>query len=205
MLNRFFFGLKHLAPRVAHNPQIMSGNTLISLRFSLTGDEGDGDDEDDSAQAESTRLQLTNKRRSVFTPSSRKKTVCCLQCLRGWGRGEGGSANSQSPADCKWRGCTNADSTPHGRFGWFRHQRHHLRPPESPRYFLPLHLQAWITPKASNMAKKKPPPPPSTDCVQSSRRCNFGHRYWGKVSTTMRPWRLSELRRLSESQVSWLW
>lgn len=92
-MNRFFFGLKHLAPRAGHNPQIMSSNTLISLPLSLTGDEGDADDEDDSAQAESTRLQLANKRRCVFTPSSRKKTVCCLWCLRGWGRGEEGRAN----------------------------------------------------------------------------------------------------------------
>lgn len=91
MLNRFFFVLKHLAPRVAHNPQIMSGNTLISPSFSLTGDEGDGDDEEDSAQAESTRLQLENKRRSVFTPSSHKTWfVVSSACVGGGGARKGG-------------------------------------------------------------------------------------------------------------------
>lgn len=156
MLNRFVFSLKHLAPRVAHSPQIMSGNTLISRRFSLTVDEGNGEDEVDSAQAESTRLQLANKRLCMFTPSTRKKkTVCCFQFLRGLGRGEEGRDNSQSLADCKWRGCKNADRAALGMLGWFRHQRHHLRPPESPSYFLPRHLQAWITLKASNVAPKK--------------------------------------------------
>lgn len=162
MLNRFVFGLKHLARRVDHSPQIMSGNTLISLRFSLTVDEGNGEDEVDSAQADSTRLQLPNKRFCMFTPSTRKKnTVCCFQFLRGWGRGKEGRDNSQSLAGCKWRGCKNADRAALGMLGWFRHQRHHLRPPESPSYFLPRQLQAWITLKAS----KTPPPPTTKGCV----------------------------------------
>lgn len=145
----------------------MPGNGLISLHFSVTGD-----DKDYSAQAEHTRLQLVNKRRSMFTPSSRKKKKevkkkCLLSPVPAWvreGRGRE-RAKSQSSADCSRRRSKNVDSSPSGMLGWFRHRRHHLRSPESPRYFLPRHLQACITLKASNVApKKKQPlePPPKS-------------------------------------------
>lgn len=74
------------------------------------GDEDDHDDENDCAQAESTRLQLANKRRCMFTPSSRKKKpkkqFVVPVCM--WvGRGEEEESEFPEPG-CKQRECKYA-------------------------------------------------------------------------------------------------